>query len=81
MKIKKMQIPVAGVREDYETPGPVTTWSQMSPEKKAELRALYENRPAKPNIGLSAPDDTPRKKKFYRKYTQKKAQLTLTIVK
>ena len=55
MKVKKIPIPVSGVQAQIEAPGPVTTWAEMSPEKKAELKALYENRKPKEVIGLRPP--------------------------
>ena len=42
---KKTPVGIAGLSAEVNIPGPVTTWAQMSPEKRAELKALYENRP------------------------------------
>ena len=81
MKINKTPIPIEGERAEYEIPGPVTTWAQMSPEKKAELRALYENRPPKVQIGLKpTPEKRKRRPHNYMQTKRKKQREVLTLV-
>lgn len=69
---RKTSVPIADLHAD--APGPVTFWSQMSDEKRAEIRALYENRPNQ-RIGLAPPPD-PELARRVRQRTRAKLKLS-----
>lgn len=81
--MKKLSIPVSGVKESVQAPGRVTTWAEMSPEKKAELRALYENRTPKKPIGLKPTEDGKVRRKKIRNtsaHGKRGARTELTLI-